>query len=263
MQTVRDRLWLWGHDSAAHNNAWGLPAPSRISPVEAAFYMRVPNVILVRYEGRPAPPYRQYALPFAALNGVVWSIVGAAGLTGDEERRAAVALRAQLPNLTGVMMDDFFRNDPATPDGLGVLGVDELRQVRRELAAGGRRLDLWVVLYDHQLSLPVGDHLGQCDKVSFWTWKAADLDGLEANLARVEQLAPAAGKVLGCYMWDYGQGQPMPLSRMKHQCELGLQWLKEGRIEGMIFLATCICDLELEAVEWTRRWVERVGGGAL
>jgi hypothetical protein len=27
----------------------------------------------------------------------------------------------------------------------------------------------------------------------------------------------------------------------------------------MIFLASCLCDLELEAVEWTRDWIAKVG----
>ena len=51
----------------------------------------------------------------------------------------------------------------------------------------------------------------------------------------------------------------MPLDLMRHQCELGLRWLRQGRIEGMIFLASCLCDLELEAVEWTRNWIAQVG----
>ena len=37
--TVRDKLWLWGHDAGAHNDGWGLPRPSRITPTEAAFYL--------------------------------------------------------------------------------------------------------------------------------------------------------------------------------------------------------------------------------
>ena len=53
-------------------------------------------------------------------------------------------------------------------------------------------------------------------------------------------------------MWDYGAKRPMPVNLMEKQCETGLQWLQEGRIEGMIFLASCICDLGLETVEWTR-----------
>ena len=45
----------------------------------------------------------------------------------------------------------------------------------------------------------------------------------------------------------------------QEQCELGLEWLKQGRIDGMIFLASCICDLDLETVEWTRKWIQKVG----
>ncbi len=36
-----------------------------------------------------------------------------------------------------------------------------------------------------------------------------------------------------------------------------MAWLKAGRIEGMIFLATCICDLGLETVEWLREEIRR------
>ncbi len=35
--------------------------------------------------------------------------------------------------------------------------------------------------------------------------------------------------------------------------------MKEGRLDGMIFLASCTCDLGLEAVEWARQWIARVG----
>jgi len=52
----------------------------------------------------------------------------------------------------------------------------------------------------------------------------------------------------------------MPLDAMARQCELGLRWLHEGRIEGMIFLASCICDLKLETVEWARNWIASRAG---
>ena len=44
--------------------------------------------------------------------------------------------------------------------------------------------------------------------------------------------------VLGCSLYDYGAGKPMSLDAMQHQCERGLRWLKDGRIEGTIFLAS-------------------------
>jgi hypothetical protein len=63
----------------------------------------------------------------------------------------------------------------------------------------------------------------------------------------------------GCYLFDYGNNRPMPVERMKLQCELGLKWLREGKIEGMIFLASNVCDMKLPAVEWTREWIRNVG----
>jgi len=262
MSTVRDRLWLWGHDAGSHNADWCLPEPSRITPVEAAIYMAIPNVIMVRYNEAAMPASVQYSVPFRSLDQVVWSIVGGGGYTADEDREHVIKLARDLPNMNGVMMDDFFTGTD-TEDGVGTLSLDELRHIRGLLDAACRPLDLWVVLYDHQLYLPVGKHLELCDTIAFWTWEASNLVNLEANFARAEQIAPSCRKVLGCYMWDYGIKQPMRLNLMKHQCELGLRWLKEGRIDGMIFLASCICDLDLETVEWTRQWIQDVSDQTL
>jgi hypothetical protein len=252
-------FWLWGHEAGAHNKSWGLPGPSRITPTEAAFYLGVPNLIMVRYHGRPSLPFDQYAVPMRGLKRVVWSVVGAGGQTDDEEREHVLDLAARHPNITGVMMDDFFGSETSQADDSPVLPADKLRELRSQLVAGGRRLSLWAVLYEHQLDKPLARYLELLDTVSFWTWDCEKLQRLEGNLERLEELAPHCGRVLGCYVWDYGKKKPMPLELMRHQCELGLRWLRQGRLSGMIFLASCICDLELEAVEWTRDWIAKVG----
>jgi len=227
-------------------------------PVEGALYLGVPNIIMVRYDDKPAPPYQQYAIALSSLERIVWSIVGAGGRTEKEEVALVRDLAAQFPNICGVMMDDFFRSD-----GEGTYTVDELKEVQEQLTVCGRKLNLWVVLYNHQLDAPVGEHLAQCDVVTFWTWRSEELNALEENFERVERIAPSCKKVLGCYMWDYGNRKPMPISLMEKQCQLGLQWLRRGRIDGIIFLASCICDLELETVEYTRQWIREVGGESL
>lgn len=83
--------------------------------------------------------------------------------------------------------------------------------------------------------------------VSLWAWDAEKVRNISESLRQLEGLAPSCGKVLGCYMWDYGRKSPMPLDVLKDLCGLGLDWLRQGRIEGMIFLASCICDLEVDA----------------
>jgi len=142
----------------------------------------------------------------------------------------------------------------------GPFSLAALRRLRERLHAGGNPLDIWVVLYTGEINWPVvRPHLDLCDVVTMWTWTADELAHLEDNFVRFEDVAADKRKVLGLYMWDYGSRRPMPVEAMKRQCEAGRQWLREGRIEGMIFLASCICDLGLEAVEWSRGWIATHG----
>lgn len=147
----------------------------------------------------------------------------------------------------------------------GAFSLAALQRLRQRLDDLDPPLDLWVVLYTGELAWEavVRPHLELCDVVTMWTWTSDELAHLEENFARFEALVGEKRKVLGLYLWDYGAKKPMPLPDMEKQCELGLRWLREGRIEGMIFLASCICDLNLEAVEWTRRWIVARGGEGL
>ena len=255
-QTLRDRLWLWGHPAGSHNGQYGLTGTSTISPAAAADELMVPNLLMVTYGGKPEPPFDPEARTMAGLDRVVWSIVGDASSRRHDERtdvQEVIALAAGHRNICGAIMDDFF-HPPDERGEIGRYGVAELAAFRRQLRAAARPLDLWVVLYTHQLELPVSDHLAQCDVISLWTWKAADLVQLETNFARLCDLAPDHRKVIGCYLWDYGAGRPIPLALWDHQCRLCRSWLAQGRIEGMIFLASCICDLPLETVAAAQRF---------
>jgi len=255
VSTLRDRLWLWAHEAGAQNEHWGLPAPSRMTPTEAALYLGIPNVIMVVYGGKPEPPFDQHVLAMSPLKRVVWSIVGDSSSKRNDEKtdlEEVVGLAARFPNIAGAMMDDFF-HEPNAAGAVARYSVEDLAGFRARLRAAARPLDLYVVLYANQLHLPVARHLEECDVATFWTWRAEDLAKLGESFARFEALAPKARKVLGCYLWDYGTRQPMPLALFQQQYHQGLTWLREGRIEGIIFVASCICDLRLDTVEWLRR----------
>lgn len=410
VSTVGDRLWVWAHDAGVYNGHWGLSGPSRMTPIEGAAYLGLKNIIFIRYLGKPAPPFDQYAVPFRSMNRVMWSITGANGLTSADEREAVFRLAAANPNITGVFMDDFFHlaaepSGPAqwlaqnvpnfpvdlslelpqaevltrlelqqtnwrtgdyrskdisiavSPDGAhwtevgsmrlpneaaavrtlslpedptrfvrlrflnthdtatnssrscglrelklwskgqeldlksatiqassaftghepsqligrvdpkvdapAALSVGALQDIRGRLQLPDRRLDLGVTLYTYQLTPQVRSHLALCDVVSLWTWKSEDLEKLESNFTRLKELIPEKRVLLGCYLYDFGNNQSLPLTRMKHQCNLALRWLQEGKIEGIIFLGTNVCDLNLESVEWTRAWIAQIGSRRL
>ena len=262
MEKVRDRLWIWGHAEGSHNDAFNLPAHSRMTPAEAAFYMNVPNLLMVVYGERPEPPFDQLAVSFRPLNKVIWSIIGYEYTPRNlqyTDLNEVIGLSRKFPNIQGAIMDDFFMSVEDGKPGEFRYSVEDVRSIRKRLHSVTPALDLWVVLYNHELNLPVQPYLKECDVITFWTWTSDKLVDMEENFALVEEMAPDKPKVLGCYLWDYGAGQPMSLERMQYQCEKGLAWLKTGRIEGMIFLASCICDLNLESVVWTRQWIAEVG----
>jgi len=253
--TVRDRMWIWGGAPGATNDDWG-HEPSRMTASEAAFYMGIPNLFLIRHKGRPKlEEYDQYALALSPLKRVVWAVVESGGDTDPERRDYVLKMPARFPNVVGFIMDDYFKND-----GTAHLTLEQLQELEtKRRTPDGRTLPLYVVVYTGQLDLPIQDHLKHCDKITFWTWKSEDLANLERNFERLEKIAPQHPKLLGCYLWDFGNKAPMPLDRMKRQTEYGYQLLQAGRIEGLIFLEHGVCDIGLDSVKWTKEWIAKVG----
>jgi hypothetical protein len=260
----RHRLWLWGHQAGSHTTTrdlFGIDGHSHVTPAEAARYLEIPNVIMVRFAGLPAPPYQPHALALSDVDRVLWSVVGDAGtLDGADEAHLVADLAARHPHIVGVVMDDFFqRPDTSGQRRLAAHTPEELASMKRDMAQrAGRPLDLWVVVYGHQLELPIADHLSQCDGITLWSWTAEELAQTPERLGRLRELAPHTPILLGCYMWDYGNKREMPLDAMRAQCEAGAALVETGQVEGLIFLASCICDLNLPAVEWTRRWIRNL-----
>jgi hypothetical protein len=146
------------------------------------------------------------------------------------------------------------------------------------MKALGRPMDIWVTLYTHEICPPrkttspgyrgcippLADFLHLFDVLTLWTWNADELPALEENLAALEAIAPKNHRIaLGMYIWDFPNRRPVPLELMKHQCELGLKWLKEKRIQELIFLANTVLDVGLPSAEFSRTWIAQVGNQPL
>ncbi|HXJ37804.1 MAG TPA: hypothetical protein VNH18_00925, partial [Bryobacteraceae bacterium] len=214
-------------------------------------------VFMLHRNGTPEPPLEQYALAFEPLRDIVWGIVGEAGTTQTSEREMVLKLANANPKITGVVMDDFFTG--AKDGTISALTLDQVRELKRRLKRPTKKLDLWVVLYEHQLDNRVIDYLKLCDVVQLWTWYGQNLNQLRSNFEKAEKLAAGTRMALGLYWWDFGNQRPLPVSVMRSQCETGLQLLHEGRIEAMIFCGSWLCDRGLETVSWTREWIQQVG----
>ena len=263
------------------------PGGSRMTPAEGAFWLGVPNLLFIRAKNIPPLPatetgrkktsFEQYAISFQPLDRVVWSVLGAGGKGGMAELPAVLPLAKEFPNFRGVFLDDFVR--PARqPDGslMGrpAMTRDELRQARALIQETGRPLDIWVTLYTHEINPhrkpskigfmpcepPLANFLDQFDVLTLWTWNSDELRELEDNLVALEKIAPKKARIaLGIYLWDFYNKKPVPVDLMKHQCDLGLKWLKEGRISDMIFLANTMLDVGMPSAEFSRQWIKKHG----
>ena len=108
--TIGDHLWIWGHPAGSCNDGFLRPMKlvSKIGPVDAAQRMGLKNIIVVRYIGKPTPPFDTYYNPFRKLDRVCWFLVGAGGGSSSAEREAAFLLAEKNKNLVGFILDDFF-----------------------------------------------------------------------------------------------------------------------------------------------------------
>ena len=276
--TVRDRLWMWTHPAGSYDTArskdewpftdYGFSKTSRMTPAEGALYLGLPNVVFLRYIGRPLPgDFEVVARTLRPFKQVVWAINIAPRRSGpaqfswtsidEEDHNAIRGLMKRYPNLIGVIMDDYFRTSGERRTTKGKAEVQTFK-------SSFGRAEFWDAIYTVDIENTHKDHLAMVDVTTLWTRACKDLVNLEPNFEKICRMFPRARKVLGCYMWDYlGEKGPIPIPLMQLQCELGLQWLKAGRIEGICFIASPMCDMDVEAVEWVRHWIQHVGGQRL
>lgn len=271
--TVRDRLWLF---ACPTNSDYGyLGRRSVMTPAEGAFYFGVPNIIMVQCKGRFPygkfeSPLGQYAVPLRSLKRIVWSVVGSGGYSSEEETEEVLQMAAENPRLVGLMLDDFFTgniDDGFAADRKGRkarLALDELQEIRQRFLAASENGEIFATLYNRHLGLEreLEEYMELIDVLIFWSG-SKNVYKLESKLENARRLYPKKKLMLGCYMHLFFDRQPLPVEDMKLQCQVGLRWLQEGRIEGIIFIANTLMDLDLEAVDWTRDWIREIGETAL
>ncbi len=266
MNTLKDNIWLWGQDAGSHhgaagNQTWKLPGTNRMGPAEGAAYLGIQNMCRVVMCGMPVPPFDAESAKLTGMKQVVWSAIGDSGSTRNNDNQSDLeeVLRQaeKFPNVTGAILDDFFTGNAArarhSPQSI-VAMRDRLHNFSK------RPLDLWVVWYKRGLAADVDDYLKIFDVITFWNMRAsAELAELDNDIAQVVRRTPGKRRLAGCYMWNYGQGKPLTIPEIKAQCEKYYGWIQKGYIEGIIFCSNCCADLGLEAVEWTRDWIKKVG----
>jgi hypothetical protein len=304
--TVRDHLWLFGYppdgDAGYLENA-GYRGASRMTPVEGAHWLGVPNLLFITQDhNRPKAMWfeqkwrakttmEQWAIAFESLSRVNWAAVGSSGGGGLRTVPDIVTLAKSYPNFTGVYLDDFVKDRVKRADGKSIgkpaMTAAELKSMREQLGKVGRPMEVWTTIYSREFDPkhpdftdcdpPLVEFMKQFDVLVLWTWQSEELKDLEKNLALLESVKPKTSRIaLGIYLWDYTGidpakkndpayrwGKPVPLDLMEHQCRLGLKWLKEGRVSDLVILGNSHLDIGINSASWMRGWIKKHGGEQL
>lgn len=267
-----DRCWMWGHDSGVYdgtNNVYNIPVSEPISMCDAIAYMGIPNVCVVRWF--PPTKDREYLADFRKAKRFSWVACGdSRWATKYDLAGGCIATMHDCPNMVGMDYDDFFQggtnvtqecSDGTVEAEAACFTLKEMEGYRDKLAALGRakRPETRLVLYADGIKPSIKPALDRVDTILFWTWNGKDLGGLEKNVSRLRELAPAKPILLGIYMWDFGGRKPIEMTYMRHQLDVALKLFRAGEIEGLIFHCTPLVNKNLEAVEYCRSWLAQHG----
>ena len=123
-----------------------------------------------------------------------------------------------------------------------------------------RKLDLYTVVYVHELAPDKADFLKEFDAISLWCWYEENLLTLEENYKTLRSIIGDEKKIFaGCYMWDYGNRKEISESAMRLQLDTYYEWLKTGKIEGIILCSNCVADLGLKTKDIMLDWMREHG----
>ena len=161
--------------------------------------------------------------------------------------------------LTRAIRADYRVYAPPMPDTLYFCGERvplNLWYVREGLDRACRPMELNTTWY-FQKQAPEGV-LDYIDTLTIWTWHHEALVDLKENYERLEEQTPKHKKILGIYMYDFDAGVPIPDEYMAMQCEFGLDMLKQGRVDGLMFETNSTMGLGFESEKFLVDWIDKV-----
>ena len=253
--TIGDRLWMWGHHPLSlmpykDKPIYNIPPRRHIDMAAACREMDIPGCFVVRWRDLPRKAeLPEYMKQFRDTKRVGFSITDSAAEDFDEKVRLGLEFADRMPNLTTLVMDDYW-------SGVKQQSVDHLWKTKERLAE--KNLRLGVVLYSDSNGVKVEfkDVLDVCDEVTFWFWDGRNVGTIESQIAKLKDLVGEEKPILlGQYMYDFGGKKPLPGKDMETQLAATSRLLSQKAIDGVIFHCTPLVDTDLDAVKVSRAWI--------
>jgi hypothetical protein len=154
-------------------------------------------------------------------------------------------LSRRCPQLVGLIVDDLFNNYPKTisradlsaiKDALHGHALDAAGRVDATSPALTPALELFVVVYEHELSRVDPAIVEAADSVSFWIWKQSEhYARLDAYLDRLRTIFPGKPILPGVYI--YNSAETPSVESIHTLVERDLRLYDEGHTSGLLLFS--------------------------
>ena len=264
MAKLRDKFWVWGHPEGRYNFEFGNNASSRMTPMEGALYMGARNMFMVPVGVDLS--WRQYNKSFVTLDNVGWCLdntgAGPNQPINPQLIDKLIEEARDFPNITCGVFDDFNNYLNAHKDTKPDMFHEFHERMHNNKV---RPLDMWMVLYtqefglDEQRDRDFQPYVDAFDGVIMWTWKASDLRLFEEKYAKFKEMTKNKRRMLGLYLYNFGEHRKATGKATLWQLERYTELLKAGEIEGIVLHTNTMADLDHEAYDVERAWMQLHG----
>ena len=263
---LREKTWLWGHPAGRYNNEFGNNRESRMTPMECCLYLGIRNTFMIPVGWKANR--RQYNKAFTTLRSVAWECYGAA--KNPDEVDPLIKEAADFPNIHGVVFDDFQRG--GWPEYTKI-PVENLWEVNRRLHNNDvRDMAMWMVLYTREFANDPNDpnrkgyndelfapYIEPFDGLILWTWDERDVPLIPEKYEAFKKMCAGKRHMVGLYLYNFGENRDATAEAVKWQLDFWYDKLKSGEIEGIVFHTNTMADLDLEAYDVAKAWMEEHG----
>lgn len=249
-----ETFWQWGHPEGCFNTEHGNARVSRMTPMEGCLYLGVQKTFMVPMELQV--DRRQYNKSFVSLRDVVWEFtVDYENGIRPEQADPLITEAREFPNISGVVLDDFVNKDRYLS-----IPVESLWALREYLHQ--HALQMWMVLYTHEFGfdpdkdLELKKYIAPFDGITMWNWREENYLQIPEKFQILENLlAPHQKRLIGCYLYNFGQRRPSTGEAVTWQLDLYRELILSEKIDGVVLHTNALADVEYEAYDACREWM--------
>jgi len=257
MSSLRDKIWLWGQIPGGHHSPafYNLPGENKMTPTEGLTYFGIKNLCRVKLSREADCSFLEDKWLGAPAEKVCLSLIGAGGAVPKDDMEPILTLAKDDHRIVSAVMDDFYGSER-----MEVFTPEVLRGYRERLhTALDRPLELWSVIYEHDLDKPMQSRAVEFDLTTFWTWYGNSYPQRDEHIKQLREKFIGDGRLmLGVYLYDYGNRCQLSDDMMRLQLDYVGEKLASGEIEGAILCSNCVADIGLASVPITLDWLDQL-----